>query len=86
MNHDSPDLWDDHDASPPDRKMVRLPVDRRLKALLDRVARAEGVQVGDLIERILFHSLDEPPSDPFRESTRSRLAIMAAEEGIVRFK
>lgn len=66
--------------------MMRLPVDKRLKALLERVAQAEGVSVPELVEKILFHSLDEPPTDPYRESTRLRLAAMAAEEGIVRIK
>ena len=86
MIHDAPDFWDNSEPSTPERRMMRLPVDRRLKALLDRVAQAEGVPVGELVERILFHALDEPPSDPFREATRLRLAAMAAEEGIVRIK
>jgi hypothetical protein len=86
MHHDGPDLWDNDEGRPPERRMMRLPVDRRLKALLDRVAQAEGVAVADLVEKILFHSLDEPPSDPYRESTRMRLAAMAAEEGILRVK
>lgn len=86
MIHDAPDFWNQDEQSPPDRRMMRLPVDRRLKALLDRVALSEGVTVSELVERILFHSLDEPPSDPFKEATRLRLAAMAAEEGIVRVK
>ncbi len=86
MIHEAPDFWQDEENGPPERRMMRLPVDRRLKTLLDRVAQAEGVTVGDLVERILFHSLDEPPSDPYRESTRLRLATLAAEEGIVRVK
>jgi hypothetical protein len=86
MSHDASDLWDNNEAQPPDRRMMRLPVDRRLKALLDRVAQAEGVAVSELVEKVLFHSLDEPPTDPYRESTRLRLAAMAAEEGIVRVK
>jgi hypothetical protein len=83
---DARDLWDNDEGSPPDRRMMRLPLDRRLKTLLERIAQAEGVAIGDLVERILFHSLDEPPSDPYRESTRLRLATMAAEEGIIRLK
>ena len=86
MIQDPPDLWDNEEAGPPERRMMRLPVDKRLKSLLDRVAQAEGVQVGELVEKILFHSLDEPPTDPYRRSTRLRLAAMAAEEGIVRIK
>jgi hypothetical protein len=86
MIRDAPDLWDNEEPSPPDRRMMRLPIDRRLKTLLERVAQAEGVAVGDLVEKILFSSLDEPPSDPYREATRLRLAAIAAEEGIVRVK
>lgn len=86
MIHEPPDLWGDTDSGPPERRMMRLPVDRRLKALLERIAQAEGISVADLVEKILFHSLDEPPSDPYKDSTRLRLAAMAAEEGIVRIK
>jgi hypothetical protein len=86
MIHDPPDFLSGDDAGPPERRMMRLPVDKRLKALLERVANAEGVSVSDLVEKILFHSIDEPPSDPYKQSTRLRLAAMAAEEGIIRIK
>ncbi len=86
MIQDPPDLFGPEDTGPPDRRMMRLPVDARLKVLLERVAQAEGIPVSELVEKILFHSLDEPPTDPYKESTRLRLAAMAAEEGIVRIK
>ncbi|MEZ5361808.1 MAG: hypothetical protein R2748_05525 [Bryobacterales bacterium] len=86
MIRDASDLWDNEEGPPRERRMMRLPVDSRLKALLDRVAQAEGVPLAELVEKILMHSIDEPPSDPYRESTRLRLAAMAAEEGIIRLK
>jgi hypothetical protein len=69
------------ERSAAERRMLRLPMDRRLAALLESVARAEGIEIGALVERIVSASLEQPPGEPYRDTTRRRLAALKAEFG-----